>query len=511
MKNIYTKISTIALAALMLASCDLNLFPEASIVYDPDKGFFTQEADVDGARNMLYSNFRATSGGSHAYLEELMFDSFNATASFGNNMGSIHRTDASFNASDQDVESFWGNYYITIKNYNITIDAAEKAPADLYEYARFVKGEACAARAYAYLQLARHFGPKYDDATAESDLCVPLVLHYDQTARPARNTMSEVYGQILEDLDSAYVILTDYEVENAPNSLYFTPDAVKAMMARALLDTGDYQAAADTAVSVINSAAAYTLSDSAESLDKLRSEDAGTEAIMSLYASKTEGAISYAMFTSYDTDNLNEAGGGYSYKNPYFIPSKALLDLYETNDYRKIAWFTQTTAIPVNIDGSLYYDIFLFTKYAGNPNFNSAGFANGLVSSKPFLISEMYLIAAEGYYRAGGDSEAKKYLNMLQAKRKATPTSLNDETIQKEWLRETVCEGLRMSNMKRWGIGFEGRAPQNNAAGLIVDIPKSSYSEKAMEFDDRAMCWPIPTYERKINPNLVQNPGYGTN
>ena len=511
MKNIYTKISTIALAALMLASCDLNLFPEASIVYDPDKGFFTQEADVDGARNMLYSNFRATSGGSHAYLEELMFDSFNATANFGNNMGSIHRTDASFNASDQDVESFWGNYYITIKNYNITIDAAETAPAELFEYARFVKGEACAARAYAYLQLARHFGPKYDDATADSDLCVPLVLHYDQTARPARNTMSEVYGQILEDLDSAYVILTDYEVENAPNSLYFTPDAVKAMMARALLDTGDYQAAADTAVSVINSAAAYTLSDSAESLDKLRSEDAGTEAIMSLYASKTEGAISYAMFTSYDTDNLNQAGGGYSYKNPYFIPSKALLDLYETNDYRKIAWFTQTTAIPVNIDGSLYYDIFLFTKYAGNPNFNSAGFANGLVSSKPFLISEMYLIAAEGYYRAGGDSEAKKYLNMLQAKRKATPTSLNEATIQKEWLRETVCEGLRMSNMKRWGIGFEGRAPQNNAAGLIVATPKSSYSEKARDPDDRAMGWPIPTYERKINRNLVQNPGYGTN
>ena len=511
MKNIYTKISTIALAALMLASCDLNLFPEASIVYDPDKGFFTQEADVDGARNMLYSNFRATSGGSHVYLEELMFDSFNATANFGNNMGSIHRTDASFNASDQDVESFWGNYYITIKNYNITIDAAETAPAELFEYARFVKGEACAARAYAYLQLTRHFGPKYDEATADVDLCVPLVLHYDQNARPARNTMEEVYDQILEDLDSAYVILTDYEVENAPNSLYFTPDAVKAMMARALLDTGDYQAAADTAVSVINSAAAYTLSDSAESLDKLRSEDAGTEAIMSLYASMTEGAISYAMFTSYDKDNLNEDGGGYSYKNPYFIPSKALLDLYETNDYRKIAWFTQTTAIPVNIDGSLYYDIFLFTKYAGNPNFNAAGFANGLVSSKPFLISEMYLIAAEGYYRAGGDSEAKKYLNMLQVKRKASPTSLNEATIQKEWLRETVCEGLRLSNMKRWEIGFEGRAPQTKAAGLIVDMPKSSYSEKAMKPDDRAMCWPIPTYERKINPNLVQNPGYGTN
>lgn len=510
MKNIYTKISTIALAALMLASCDLNLFPEASIVYDPDKGFFTQESDVDGARNMLYSNFRTTSGGSHAYLEELMFDSFNATVESGNNYGAIHRTDASFTASDQYVEGFWGNYYITIKNYNIAIDAAETAPADLQEYARFVKGEACAARAYAYLQLARHFGPKYDEATADVDLCVPLVLHYDQNARPARNTMEEVYDQILEDLDSAYVILTDYEVENKPNSLYFTPDAVKAMMARALLDVGDYEAAADTAVSVINSSAAYALSETAADLAKVRGEDAGAEAIMSLYASKTEGAISYAMFTSYGQDSTNP-DGEYSYNKPYFFPSQSLLDLYETNDYRKIAWFTQSTAIPVNIKGGLYYNIFLFTKYAGNANYNSAGFANGLVSSKPFLISEMYLIAAEGYYLSGNSNESKKYLNMLQAKRKATPTSLNDETIQKEWLRETVCEGLRMSNMKRWGIGFEGRAPQNNAADLIVDMPKSAYSEKSMDFDDRALCWPIPTYERKINPNLEQNPGYGTN
>lgn len=511
MKNIFAKISTIALAGLMLASCDLNLFPEASIVYDPEKGFFTQEEDVLGARNLVYSNFRVTSGGFHAYLEDLMFDGFNATIEYGNHYGSIHRTDDSFTSSDQDIETFWGNYYLTIKNYNITIDAAETAPEELAESARFVKGEACAARAYAYLQLARHFGPKYDEATADTDLCVPLVLHYDQNARPARNTMSEVYGQILEDLDSAYVILTDYEVENAPNSLYFTPDAVKAMMARALLDTGDYQAAADSAIAVINSSAAYALSESESDLAKVRSEDAGSEAIMSLYASATEGPLSYSIFTSYGRDKTNSAGGGYSYNKPYFFPSQALLDLYETNDYRKIAWFTQSAKVPVNIKGSLYNNIFLFTKYAGNANYNTAGFANGLVASKPFLISEMYLIAAEGLYQAGDNTNAKKYLNILQAKRRASPTSVKEENIQKEWLRETVCEGLRMSCMKRWGSSFEGRAAQPNAANqnLIETNPSSSYEAKSMGPDDRAMCWPIPSYERKVNPNLEQNAGYG--
>ena len=509
MKNIFAKISTIALAGLMLASCDLNLFPEASIVYDPEKGFFTQEEDVLGARNLVYSNFRVTSGGFHAYLEDLMFDGFNATIEYGNHYGSIHRTDDSFTSSDQDIETFWGNYYLTIKDYNITIDAAEAAPEELAEDARFVKGEACAARAYAYLQLARHFGPKYDEATADKELCVPLVLHYDQNARPERSTMAEVYDQILEDLDSAYVILTDYQVANKPNSQYFTPDAVKAMMARALLDVGEYEAAADTAITVINSTAGYALSASASDLAKVRSEDAGSEAIMSLYASATEGPLSYSIFTSYGRDKTNSAGGGYSYNKPYFFPSQALLDLYETNDYRKIAWFTQSATVPVNIKGSLYNNIFLFTKYAGNANYNKAGFANGLVASKPFLISEMYLIAAEGLYQAAKETEGRNYLQSLQAKRKGTITEFTEENIQKEWLRETVCEGLRMSCMKRWEIGFDGRAVQPNASNLVENNPSSSYEQKAMDFDDRAMCWPIPSYEIKINTNLVQNKGYG--
>lgn len=509
MKNIFAKISTIALAGLMLASCDLNLFPEASIVYDPEKGFFTQEEDVLGARNLVYSNFRVTSGGFHAYLEDLMFDGFNATIEYGNHYGSIHRTDDSFTSSDQDIETFWGNYYLTIKDYNITIDAAEAAPEELAEDARFVKGEACAARAYAYLQLARHFGPKYDEATADKELCVPLVLHYDQNARPERSTMAEVYDQILEDLDSAYVILTDYQVANKPNSQYFTPDAVKAMMARALLDVGEYEAAADTAITVINSTAGYALSASASDLAKVRSEDAGSEAIMSLYASATEGPLSYSIFTSYGRDKTNSAGGGYSYNKPYFFPSQALLDLYETNDYRKIAWFTQSATVPVNIKGSLYNNIFLFTKYAGNANYNKAGFANGLVASKPFLISEMYLIAAEGLYQAAKETEGRNYLQSLQAKRKGTITEFTEENIQKEWLRETVCEGLRMSCMKRWEIGFDGRAVQPNASNLVENNPASSYEQKAMDFDDRAMCWPIPSYEIKINTNLVQNKGYG--
>ena len=509
MKNIFAKTIAIALMGVSLASCDLNLYPEGSIIYDEEKGFFTNIDDVLGAETAVYSNFKATTGGFYNFLEELMFDSFNATLSSGNNYGSIHKTDAGFTSSDQDIESFWGNYYLTLKNYNVTIDAAAVAPAEIFEDARFVKGEACAARAYAYLQLARHFGPKYNEATADTDLCVPLVLHYDQNARPARNTMSEVYTQILEDLDSALVILTDYEVANEVNSLYFTPDAVKAMMARALLDMGDYEAAADTAKSVIESEAGYTLANTAKQLDSLRSFDTGKEAIMQLFASTTETPNGYGLFTSFEQDSKSPTG--YSYYRPYFFPTKTLMDLYENNDIRKIAWFRQTVAHPACIEGGYSDNVFLFSKYLGNVNYSSNGLPSGLVASKPFMISEMYLIAAEGYFNAGETTLGKRYLNQLQAMRGATPSALNEETIQKEWKRETVCEGLRLSNMKRWDAGFKGRQPQTYTGNLIMTTPADSFQDKALSSDDKAYVWPIPSYEIKINPALEQNPGYGNN
>ena len=127
------------------------------------------------------------------------------------------------------------------------------------------------------------------------------------------------------------------------------------------------------------------------------------------------------------------------------------------------------------------------------------------------MISEMYLIAAEGYLNAGESTLGKKYLNQLQAKRGATASALNKETIQKEWKRETVCEGLRLSNMKRWDAGFEGRQPQDNTKELIMSTPLDSYQKKVLRSDDKALIWPIPSYEIKVNPALEQNPGYGNN
>ncbi|WP_238314364.1 RagB/SusD family nutrient uptake outer membrane protein [Segatella albensis] len=89
--------------------------------------------------------------------------------------------------------------------------------------------------------------------------------------------------------------------------------------------------------------------------------------------------------------------------------------------------------------------------------------------------------------------------------------------MENEWFKETVGEGLRMSCLKRWGKGFDGRAAQPFAAkygAALTDDPKSSvhvYDLKKLSADDYHWVWPIPAHEFRLNDNLKQNKGYDEN
>lgn len=515
MKNIFGKIICTLALSLALSSCDLNLFPEATQVYDPEKPYYTQLKDVESTQTSIYIYFRSVSG---TYASDFMFDAFNLVNGIGNNYGDLHRCDETFTSSSSTAESLWAAHYSAIKNYNIAIEAAENAENEsFYNYAQFVKAEALIARAYSYLTLARHFGPAYDSDTAYEDYCVPLVLKYDQKERPHRASMEEVYSQIAEDLSLAREIMMAPESKkwlNSPVAMsnYFTTDVISFLEARMLLDTQEYKAAADTAVAIIKRKT-YSLSSSAEKLKEINSSDTGTEAIMQCYASKSEGSKSYGVFLGLEKDGDSETG--FSYK-PYFLPSQKLMDSYSSSDYRRVSWFEQSGTTsgthPIKNEGSMYSNIFLFTKYKGNAALSASGLEEGLVASKPFLIGELYLIAAEGYYKSNQNSLALHYLTELQKARSAVPVSeITDANLQLEWFKETVGEGLRLSCLKRWNKGFNGRDGQERAVeqGLLLNAVPDLYLNKVMEADDYHLCWPIPYYEIQCNSNLEKEQNFG--
>ena len=512
-KNIF-RILSAAAAVTLVAACDLNLTPIDAVSYTEGEALIQTEKNLAAMENGILASFRSIQNGDNVLPQELMCDAFNATIDFGNNYGAIHKTDQNFTSSDYDVEAFWAHHYFAIKDFNIMISAAENVPEDLVEAVKRVKGEAHFFRAYAYLNLARQFGKAYS-GSASTDLCVPLVLVYNVNERPARASVSDVYAQIKADLDEAASLLSG--VKGAALSSKPTIDAVYALYARYYLDINDYANAAAYAHRVIDSRN-YKLAKTIQEMNADFIEDNGTEAIMQLPMSKTEGSsyhyeeyeglsiaysFSFAPWVQASSDTNVEGGEVF---RPYYLPTKTLVDAYSANDIRKACWFDDE--MPVLLSGRYYNGAFYtFVKFRGNPNLTSSPIRNARQAPKPFKLSEMYLIAAEAELSTDA-AAAKKDLNALQTARGAAATEATAETVQLEWFKETVGEGLRMSCLKRWGKGFSGRIPQ---AGAVNVVQQGQYfTEKVFDANSYFFQWPIPSHDLKVNKNLVQNPGYDT-
>ena len=485
-------------AVLMLASCNLDLAPTTSVVYDEDTPLFQSEEDITAFMNGVLTSYRALCSGSFDQTSDVMTDYFNATQGFGNNYGTVHRADATFTPGDEYVESLWSSHYSAIKNYNIAIDQADYVDEELRASADVLKGVALFCRASAYLTLTRYFGQVYDPATASEDLSVPLILVYDQTAKPERATVEEVYEQISWDLDDALTYLEN--IPGVPAATMPTSDAVKALMARYYLDVQDYAKAAQYAMEVIESPAGYTLAATPEDMQVEYSYDSGAEPIVQMFASKAEGTIAKTLYTSVN----NDANVG-KYFGPYFLPSANLLNSYEPTDFRFQIWFTKAL-YPVFMNGSYYNDIYVFVKYLGNPYLYSGDIENGAHAAKPLMISEMHLIAAEAYARLENTIKAKSVLNALQRARNASVTGGSLQEVKAEWFKEMVGAGHYFLCAKRWGDGFPARALQAGTENICMT--GASYDERVLPATDKAFNWPIPSYEIKITPELGQNDGY---
>ena len=520
MKNTLRNILLGGLAVTMIASCDLNLVPTTSIVYEEGTRLLLSKRDITEFQNGVIASYRGLHYGSSWQTVEVMTECFNATVDFGNNYGFVHRLGSGFLASDDYTTGIWAGHYSAIKNYNIAIEQCGMVEDETLEAdANLLKGIALFCRASSYLTLARHFSADYDPATAETELSVPLILVYDQFEKPVRATLKEVYDQILADLDEAEALLEEaaangpivlngnpeegkLNLAGQPRAVAPTVDAVKALKARYYLDVHEYEFAANTAMDVIESEAGYALSSTLEDMDKEFMTDNGNESIIRLYASTSEGLVGCTIYTN--VQSTKEDG---KYFSPMFIPSQTIVNAYDNSDLRKQAWFP-VDIYPVRIQGTFYEGIAMFTKYIGNPTLQEGNNEDGRHFCKPLMIAEMYLIAAEAYAQDGNEAEAKDILNELQSARKAVPTGGDLESVKKEWLRETIGDGQRINCIKRWGDGLPARPAQVAAENIVMNTPVSDYTGRALAADSHTLVWPIPSYEIKISPELIQNPGY---
>lgn len=498
MKKNIVKILAAGAVLFMAASCDMDLVPEGSFVYDPEN-IITNQNDLDGFEAGVVAQFRGIFGGVFDEPQDIMVDYFNAVSDYGNNYGGVHRSGGDLDASNYDTRDNWRYPFLAMKNFNIVINGAKTVPDGLQESAAIARGEAFVARAYAYLHMIRLFAKPYG-ANAATDLGLPLVLEYDQNARPARASVKEIYDQIKADLDSAAVLLKG--VKGEPRAQKPTIDLVDALYARYYLDTKDYAKAAASAHKIIDSGT-YKLAATAEEMEAEFVNDNGTEAIMQFFGNLQEGG--YMSHTFYAPMQKDSDKG--LYYRPYFVPTKTLLDSYEATDLRLACWYSDGK-YPVFVNGNYYEtELTVFKRFSGNPALRTDDVPNTRQMIKPILLSEMYLIAAEAELSSNA-AAAKTDLNALQAARGASQTEATLENVQKEWYRETVGLGLRMPCLKRWGLGFNGRPGQPQAVAKEIIVLQANFADKVMKADDSRFVWPVPTHEIQVNRNLVQNDGY---
>lgn len=512
MKKIYLLLALTA----GLVSCDMDKEPYDSV---PDTEALMNPANFQSARTSLYSALRSSVAGTFYNAPEIQCDGFNAITGFSNTFGDMYRW--TYTSQTTTFDGIYGNYQAIISRANFIIDNYNKTdfsnkgvfpdeststnpgmPA-----VRAAKGDAFFMRAYSIFMLSQYFCPAYEASNEnEPNLGVSYRLDYNPSANqstyPGRKTLKETYQQIYDDLDSAAI----YVSRDANYPLYYvSPDAIRALRARAALAKGDYEIAADNAERVIVSGN-YNLAKSQTDFNNMWQNDNYTDDVELILQLPTTSTSDLPLATG--TIYQSQSGGV-----PDYVPTQTLINLYSANDYRFQAYFS-TSDITTNNGG--VGTVYVFNKY---PVFGiwykltGSSAALGCYQPKVFRLAEMYLIAAEAYANIDGElATATDYLNELEGTRIkgyrnksfATKEDFMEE-LMNERQREMVGEGTRLFDIKRWHISMNRGIPQNRNLCLL---PGTSTTDMIVDADSPKLTWPIPKHEIDVNPAIVQNPGY---
>lgn len=158
-----------------------------------------------------------------------------------------------FNSSpyEQGANDFlWSEGYKRIFYYNSIINNIMEATEGSEANKKSVRAEAYLGRAMEHLQLVNVYAHHYDAATATSEPGIPIATIADINAKFVRNTVKEVYDQVLSDANAA---IADLPLKNKLTKFRAGKAGGFALLARAYLFMGDYVNAkknADSALSL---------------------------------------------------------------------------------------------------------------------------------------------------------------------------------------------------------------------------------------------------------------------
>ena len=322
-----------------------------------------------------------------------------------------------------------------------------------------VEGEALFIRGSMFFELVKFYALPYSAGNMQSNLGVPIVLtptrQIDEASFVARNTVAEVYTQIISDLEKAEAQLP------AVNGFLARNYVAAAQLSRVYLQMQDFEKARDAANRAITLATANGKMLTANYMDAFNTDGDSIEDLFSIQVNTQDSDND--MFLYYSLPEFGARGGDVSVLNAHF-------SYYETGDDRLSQFFE------------------------GAGEERTAKWRDQFKNVKVIRLAEMYLTRAEANFRLGTSIGATPLadLNIIRQRVKlpaATDVSL--ASILAERKVELAHEGQFLHDVKR-------------TKGFIMDNASSA----TFNFDNGKLIFPIPQREMDANPNLVQNSAY---
>ena len=444
-----------------LLSCNkkLDVEPDDSI----DAGLaFGSSSDVQAALVGCYTGLQNIQvyGGYIQLMSDLLAD--NGDISFNGTFSAPQEIQRKTILKDNGfVTTIWTNSYNVINRANGVLANVKKLDTP-GKQARG-EGEAKFIRSLVYFDLVRLYARAWNDGSPQTNPGVPLVLTPTLGVTPAsqvsRNTVAEVYTQIIADLVSAEALLP------ADNGIFANKYAAAALLARIYLQQNRFANAAEAANRVISGAVPATFSLNS-------SYAANFESTSDLLGNTREDIFAIQVSAQSGRNELNTFYST-SRRGDISIESQ-FLNLFEPTDDRKNL-FSQ--ASPTADVFSNKYDVLY-----GN--------------IKLFRLAEMYLIRAEGNFRISpirvGSTTPLADINTIRTRALLPPlTTLTQAAILKERRLELAFEGFWLGDLKR------------NQQSTIDPVTNA-----VIAWNSPRLVFPIPLREINANPNLTQNAGY---
>lgn len=372
-----------------------------------------------------------------------------------------------------DPVALWRQYYSLIRSCNYVIEKAEEYKDQNINKSNDIRGQALAIRAMMHFVLVNMFAQSYNYSPDGSHLGVPYIKSSDIQTPVSRQTVSEDYAEMIEDLNNAIQLLPS----SAINKEVMNFQAAKALLSRVYLFKEDYSNAKNIALQILNDIPIMSATDYPSKLYTL--DD--SEAIFWMRPDNSDEDGYYAVFIGF---HGSIAGNG-----QYLASDDIVQSLKEDSNDKRSAWVTQVFGV-----------YWLITKFPTAVTGTFPLGPDGDYYQTLFRSSELCLTAAESYAKINMEDSARYYIDQIRLRANptlanitATSTALLD-SIYKERRKEMCFDGLRMWDLQRWKKGVF-RSDPNDPSVQMLTYP-----------NDKAVA-ALPKVDVELG-GLPQNPGY---